>query len=97
VVVEALACGRPVAATNVGGIPELVKEACGMLIPPRDAVALRGALDAALSRQWDTTEIARTSTRSWETVAAETLEVCRSVMAAEQKIVDPAIEDDTRR
>jgi glycosyltransferase involved in cell wall biosynthesis len=81
VVVEALACGRPVVATNVGGIPELVKEGCGLLIPPRDAAALRGALDAALSKQWDSAEIARTSTRSWETVAAETLAVCRRVRA----------------
>jgi glycosyltransferase involved in cell wall biosynthesis len=81
VVVEALACGRPLVATNVGGIPELVKEACGILIPPRDAAALRGALDTALSKQWDSGEIARTSTRSWESVAAETLAVCRRVTA----------------
>ena len=79
VVVEALACGRPMVATNVGGIPELVKEACGLLIPPRDAAALRRALDTALSKQWDSAEIARTSTRSWDTVAAETLAVCRKV------------------
>jgi glycosyltransferase involved in cell wall biosynthesis len=81
VVVEALACGRPIVGTNVGGIPELVKEACGLLVPPRDAVALRGALEAALSKPWDGAEIARTSTRSWETVAAETLAVCRQVKA----------------
>jgi len=81
VVVEALACGRPVVSTNVGGIPELVKETCGLLVPPRDAAALRGALDAALSKQWDSAEIARASTRSWEAVADETLAVCRRVLA----------------
>jgi len=79
VVVEALACGRPVVGTNVGGIPELVAKASGLLIPPRDAAALRAALNTALSMQWDSAEIARTSTRSWETVAAETLAVCNRV------------------
>ncbi len=79
VLVEALACGRPIVATNVGGIPELVKEACGLLIPPHDAVALRGALDTALTKKWDSAEIARTSTRSWETVADETLAICRKL------------------
>jgi glycosyltransferase involved in cell wall biosynthesis len=77
VVVEALACARPIVASNVGGIPELVKKGCGLLVPPRDPVALREALDKALSTAWDSAEIARTSTRSWETVAAETLAVCR--------------------
>ena len=82
VVVEALACGRPLVATNVGGIPELGNEASGLLVPPRDAGALRGALDAALSKQWDSAGIARTSTRSWDAVAAETLALCRQVCPA---------------
>jgi teichuronic acid biosynthesis glycosyltransferase TuaC len=79
VVIEALACGRPVVATRVGGIPELVDETRGLLIPPRDAGELCRALDRALSKRWDSEAIARTFTRSWETVAAETLAVCRKV------------------
>ena len=79
VVVEALACGRPVVASNVGGIPELVGKASGLLVPPGDSGALREALDRALFERWDSAEIARTSARSWETVAAETLEICRKL------------------
>ena len=80
VVVEALACGRPVVASKVGGIPELVKETCGILTPARDTGALRGALETALTKQWDSEDIARSSTRSWESVAAETLAVCRKAL-----------------
>ena len=81
VVVEALACGRPVVSTEVGGVPELVNESNGILVAPRDAVALRTALDKALDKAWDSDEIARTSARSWETVAQETLAVCHRVRA----------------
>jgi len=77
VIVEALACGRPIVATNVGGIPELVNGDCGILIPPRDSGKLSAALDTALSRRW---EIASTYRRSWQQVADETFEVCRRVV-----------------
>ena len=38
-VLEALACARPVAATDVGGVSEML-EGWGILVPPRDAAAL---------------------------------------------------------
>lgn len=34
VIVEALSCGMPVLASSVGGIPEIVKENCGVLVQP---------------------------------------------------------------
>ena len=44
VVVEAMACGKPVVATRVGGIPELVDEKTGILVPPGDPKSLCEAL-----------------------------------------------------
>jgi glycosyltransferase involved in cell wall biosynthesis len=42
---EAMASGRPVIATRVGGIPEFVEDGqTGLLVPPRDPAALATAL-----------------------------------------------------
>jgi len=82
VLVEALACGRPVVATTVGGIPEVVDDACGVLIPPHDGTALAPALDAVLARPWDEAALSRRFSRGWDTVAQETLQACREAMAA---------------
>jgi glycosyltransferase involved in cell wall biosynthesis len=44
-VLEALACGTPVVATAVGGVPEQVNDGeTGLLAPPGDAAALSAAL-----------------------------------------------------
>ena len=54
---EAMAAGAPVVSTRLSGIPELVDDQHeGLLVPPRDAQALAGALgrlldDAALRRR----------------------------------------------
>jgi glycosyltransferase involved in cell wall biosynthesis len=80
VVLEALACGRPVVATRVGGIPEIMSDACGRLIPPRNAAALAEALDSVLSSEWDANAISAHWSRSWNTVAAELLGVFNTVV-----------------
>lgn len=42
---EGMASGKPVVATRVGGIPELVNEDTGILVEPAEPVALADALD----------------------------------------------------
>lgn len=54
-ILESMAAGVPVVATNVGGNPELVTEGRGLLVPVRDVDALVGAIaklinDAELRR-----------------------------------------------
>ncbi|GEM_PF-2163762 len=45
VIVEALAMGTPVVATNLGGIPEILHDGeTGYLVPPRDSEALADAI-----------------------------------------------------
>jgi glycosyltransferase involved in cell wall biosynthesis len=49
-ILESMAAGLPIVATTVGGNPELVDDArTGILVPPRDAGALAGALSLLLS------------------------------------------------
>ena len=81
VILEALACGRPVVATNVGGIPEIMGDECGRLVPPRDPAALAIALASVLDTTWDAAAISALRGRSWSTVAAELLEIFESVVA----------------
>ena len=77
VVIEAVSCGCPVVASEVGGIPELVNPQCSVLVPPRDIDRLAEGLRGSLSRTWDRRAISSGFARSWDDVAKETFEVCR--------------------
>jgi len=91
VLVEALACGRPVVATHVGGIPEVVDASCGVLVAPRDAHALSVALGQVLDHEWEPDALARRFSRDWSGVARETLQVCMDAFSeADGRIALPA-------
>jgi teichuronic acid biosynthesis glycosyltransferase TuaC len=64
VLLEALASGRRVVATRVGGCPDVVADpALGLLVPPRDPVALAAALDQILAQDYDARAIAARGAR----------------------------------
>lgn len=49
-IIEAMACGKPVVATNVGGIPEIIENGkTGFLVPPKDEKAISDALICLLT------------------------------------------------
>ena len=73
VVMESLACGCPVVASRVGGVPEIIKNnELGILVPSRDPIALAEALKEGLKRSWDRSYISSYARkRTWNTVAQE--------------------------
>jgi glycosyltransferase involved in cell wall biosynthesis len=79
---EAMAHGRPVVASAVGGLRDLVLDGeTGILVPPGDVPALRAALerllaDPGLRRRMGEAGRRRAAERfSWDAVTARTLEV----------------------
>ncbi|GAB4507873.1 MAG: glycosyltransferase family 4 protein [Sulfuricaulis sp.] len=81
VIVEALACGVPVVASRVGGVPEIIfDEVNGKLVNPGDAGEFSQALRSALSRPWDRETVRRSvSHLTWESIAEKNLRFLQSV------------------
>lgn len=58
VVVEAMACGRPVVAMRAGAIPEIVDESVGVLAEPHDPASLAEAIAALYERDLEAVGVA---------------------------------------
>jgi len=82
VVLEALACGIPVIASHVGGIPEiLLSNDLGMLVPPRDSEALTRAMLNAIDKKWETKKLVEYAhTRTWSAQTQKLLQVYQNVL-----------------
>jgi len=64
--IEAMAAGKPVIATQVGGLPELVEDGVtGFLVPPGDPEALASSISRLLSREGLMEQMGR---NAWERV-----------------------------
>jgi glycogen(starch) synthase len=86
---EAMAHGRPVVASSVGGLLDLVvHEETGLLVPPRDVRALRAALerllaDSELRRRMGESARARIRDHfSWDRVTDLTVNAYEEALAA---------------
>jgi len=81
VVLEALACGTPVVAARVGGIPEVHPgEEAGALVEAGDVTALSAALRDTLDREWDPARLrAQVEAFTWEANARRVMDALRDV------------------
>jgi teichuronic acid biosynthesis glycosyltransferase TuaC len=89
VVLEALACGRRVVATAVGGVPDLLegRPQLGALVQPRAAEALGVALAHALRAPYDPATVATAGARGgWDASAAELLAVLAGAVGARETV-----------
>lgn len=82
VVLESLACGTPVVATAVGGVPEILRSGeNGLMVAARSPTALADGMRAALARDWSRDRVRRSvADRSWQAVADQVLSVFRSAL-----------------
>lgn len=71
---EALASGLPVVATDTGGNPELINTRNGILVPPVDSQSLARAINQALKQSWPAI---RPIGFSWQKTANEYLKLYR--------------------
>jgi glycosyltransferase involved in cell wall biosynthesis len=86
---EAMAFGRPVVAAAGGGLLELVSDGeTGLLVPPRDAVALRAAVERLLAdpelreRLGSAARVRARERFGWDAVIERTLGVYRAAIGS---------------
>ncbi|MGH7385495.1 MAG: glycogen synthase [Candidatus Rokuibacteriota bacterium] len=89
---EAMACGTPVVASRVGGIPEVVVDGeTGRLVEPGDTAALGQALRLALADLGRARRMGEAGRRrveahfSWERIAEHTLAVYRDAIESHRR------------
>jgi glycosyltransferase involved in cell wall biosynthesis len=78
---ESLACGVPVVATRVGGVPEVIcSPDYGLLVDERTPEALAAGIERGLARQWDSQKMVDYARQhTWANVARKVLSVFEAV------------------
>jgi glycosyltransferase involved in cell wall biosynthesis len=81
VILESLACGTPVVAANIWGIPEIIRsDEVGILVN-RSADEIGGAIFRALNRPWDHASLVRFANgHTWDDAARSVRRVFETVL-----------------
>jgi glycosyltransferase involved in cell wall biosynthesis len=84
VLLEAIACGAPIIATNVDGAAEVLDDpACGRLIPVGDVVALQAAIETLRANPPDRAAVRRSAMRfSWDKTTSAQYELLKSLLTS---------------
>lgn len=76
VLLESFACGTPIIATKVGGIPEVVNEYVGILVDEKNSEQLADAIKQALKKDWCSEKILSHAAQfNWQTNVQRVMEV----------------------
>jgi phosphatidyl-myo-inositol alpha-mannosyltransferase len=87
ILIEAMATGRPIVATNIDGYTTVVTHGeQGLLVPPKDSDALAAALikllkDEPLRRRMSEKGIVRARDFSWDKIAVQVVDYYKQVLA----------------
>ena len=80
VLLEAMACGTPVVATDICGTPEVVRPASGGRLVARDAAALSAAVESLMAAKPDSAAVRRYAEGfSWQATTAAQLALFRTL------------------
>jgi glycosyltransferase involved in cell wall biosynthesis len=86
VLYAALAFGKPLVLSAVGGFPEVAEQGAARLVPPEDPAALAAALSELVDDETSRTKLAEAATHaaatsySWDEAASQTLALYRELL-----------------
>jgi phosphatidylinositol alpha-mannosyltransferase len=91
---EAMAAGTPVASTSVNGLDVLAHNEAGLVVPPRDAESLAGAIttlldDRALATRLGAEAQVRARAYDWTTLAHRLVEYYQGLRAPATALAEP--------
>jgi glycosyltransferase involved in cell wall biosynthesis len=96
VLFTALAFGKPLLLSDVGGFPEIADTGAARLVPAGDAGALAGAVSELLSDADGCARLAAASAAAaagrygWDAIAGRTIELYRALIGADAPLAVPA-------